>query len=134
MDSSHYWLRDPRLLLISGVLLGIGLGLLIGWQLWPVSYYNTELYDLHTGYQDDFVVMVGALYALEGDAQAARQALAQLSPPSANRSPESMLIEVTERYIAQGASPTDIHYLVNLADALDSRTTPMQPYLDSQQP
>jgi hypothetical protein len=108
--------------------------LLIGWQLWPVSYYNTELYDLHTGYQDDFVVMVGALYALEGDAQAARQALSQLTPPSANRSPESILIEVTERYIAQGAYRTDIHYLVNLADALDSETTPMQPYLDGQQP
>ena len=128
------WLLDARLLLIGGVLLGIGLGLLIGWQIAPVSYYNTDLYDLRARYQDEYVVMVGTLYALERDAEAARHALSLLSNPKTPRSAQEIVVDVTERYIARGAAPRDIAYLVSLAQALDSVTTPMQPYLGGQQP
>jgi len=128
------WLLDPRLLLIGGALLGIGLGLVIGWLVWPVTYYDTDVYDLRADYQDEFVVMAGALYALERDVGAARQWLALLSDPQAPRSAEAIVVEVAERYIARGASPTDIGHLVGLAEALGSVTTPMQPYLSGQQP
>jgi len=128
------WLLDPRVSLVWGILLGIGLGLVIGWLVWPVSYYNTDLYDLHPGYQDEYVVMVGAFYALEGDVSAARQWLASLSPPDTPVSPEAILVDVTERYIARGENSTDIGYLVNLAEALGNVTTPMQPYLEGRQP
>ena len=127
-------LFDPRLLLIWGILLGIGLGLLIGWIVWPVSYYNTDVYDLHPGYQDEYVVMVGAFYALQGDLDAARGWLASLSPPGAPMSPEAIVVDVTERYIARGENRTDIGYLVHLAQALGSVTMPMQPYLEGPSP
>ena len=115
-------------------MLGIGLGLVAGWLVWPVSYYDTDVYDLRADYQDDFVVLVGALQALEQDADAARQLLALLSNPDTPRPIEAILIEVTERYIARGADPTEIGYLVNLAQALDSVTLPMQPYLNEGRP
>ena len=117
---------------MGGILLGIGLGLFIGWQIAPVSYYNTDLYDLRDRYQDEYVVMVGALYALERDAEAARHALSLLSDPETPRSAQEIIVDVTERYIARGAAPRDIAYLVGLAQALDSVTTPMQPYLGGQ--
>jgi hypothetical protein len=128
------WLRDARLLLIIGILCGIGLGLVAGWQVWPVSYYDTDLSDLRSDYQDEYVVMVGALYALEQDRDAARQLLSELSEPSTAQSVEAIIVDVTERSIARGASPTEIGYLVGLAQALDSVTTPMQPYVNERQP
>jgi hypothetical protein len=128
------WFLDPRLLLIGGALLGIGLGLIIGWLIWPVSYYNTDVYDLRADYQDEFVVMIGALYALEQDVGAAGQRLALLSPPNAPKSAEAIVVEVAERYIARGADPIDIGHLVGLAEALGSVTPPMQPYLGEGRP
>lgn len=134
MTDWRSWLGDPKLLLITGILLGIGVGLVAGWLVWPVTYYDTDVYDLHAEYQDDFVVMVGALNALEQDTPASRQLLALLSDPDAPETAETIVIDLTERFIARGADPTDIAYLVRLAQALDSVTTPMQPYLNDQRP
>lgn len=128
------WFLDPRFLFIGGILLGSGLGLIIGWLVWPVSYYDTNVYQLRDDYQDEFVVMVGALCTLERDVEAAHQSLALLSHPDAPRTPEAIVVEVTERYIASRALPSDIACLVGLAEALGTVTTPMQPYLGGQQP
>ena len=129
MNGWHSWLLDPKLLLIGGVLIGIGLGLIVGWLLWPVSYSDTDVFDLHADYQDDYVVMVGALHALEEDTAASRRLLTLLSDAKAPRTVEGIVVDVTERYIARGASPTDIGYLISVARALGTVTTPMQPYL-----
>ena len=134
MNDWRSWFRDPRLLFIGGILCGIGLGLLAGWLAWPVNYYDIDVYDLRRDYQDDFVVMVGALYALEQDVEVARQQLRLLSDPGAPRPLESIVVDVTERYIARGANTTDVDYLVGLAQALGSVTTPMQPYLKEPRP
>jgi hypothetical protein len=128
------WFHDPRLLLILGLLLGIGLGLIAGWVVWPVTYYDTDVYDLRVDYRDDLVVMVGALQAQEGDVDTARQLLSLLSDPSAPRSLDAIVVDVAERYIARGASLTDIRYLVGLAQAFGSVTTPMQPFLNDGPP
>jgi hypothetical protein len=128
MNSRRGWFLDPRLLFIGGALAGIGLGLLLGWLVWPVSYYDTDVYDLRADYQDEFVLMVGALYALEQDVEAARSWLVLLSDPRAPTTPEAIVVAVTERFIARGAPSPDIRYLVGLADALGTVTTPMQPF------
>ncbi len=134
MNGWRSWFLDPKLLLMGGILIGISLGLAAGWLVWPVSYYNTDVYDLHPEYQDDFIVMVGELQALEQDIGSARQLLALLSDPEAPQGVEATVVDVTERYIARGANPTDIQYLVRLAQALGSVTTPMQPYLNEPRP
>lgn len=134
MNVRRSWLLDSRLLFIGGVLLGIGVGLVAGWLLWPVTYTDTDLYDLHPDYQDELVVMAGALNALEGDTALARQLLAQVSNPDVPRSAEAVVVDVTERYIARGASAADIGYLVHLAKALNAVTTPMQPFLNEPGP
>jgi hypothetical protein len=78
--------------------------------------------------------MVGALDTLQQDVPASRQLLALLSDPKTPRSIESIIVDVTESYIARGANPVDIEHLVSLAEALGAVTTPMQPYLNEQQP
>jgi hypothetical protein len=128
MNSRRGWFLDPRLLFIGGALAGIGLWLLLGWLVWPVSYYDTDVYDLRADYQDEFVLMVGALYALEQDVEAARSWLVLLSDPRAPTTPEAIVVAVTERFIARGAPSPDIRYLVGLAEAVGTVTTPMQPF------
>lgn len=134
MKAWRSWFLDPRVLLITGVLLGIGSGLLAGWLVWPVSYYDTDMFDLRADYQDEFVVMVGALYALEKNTESANRLIALLSNPDAPQAVDDIVVDVTERYIARGVNPADIRYLVRLAEALGTVTTPMQPYLQEGQP
>lgn len=58
-----------------GALLGLALGLAIGWWWWPVQWVNAYPTDLAPGYQDEYVAMVADSYALTSDAEAARQRL-----------------------------------------------------------
>ena len=90
MNDWRSWFLDPRLLLILGILLGIGLGLIAGWLVWPVSYYDTDVYDLRADYQDDFVVMVGALNALEQDVGSSRGRTDRRSRSGAPASPQAV--------------------------------------------
>ncbi len=130
MNARRQWFLDPRLLLLGGILAGIGLGLYHGWMVDPVEVVDTDIYDLRADYQDDFVVMVGALYRLEGNAQTARQLLGRLNRPDA----ENVVVDVTERYIARGARRQDIVYLVGLAQGLGVVTEPMRPFLQAEVP
>ncbi|MCS7283342.1 MAG: hypothetical protein NZ769_08365 [Anaerolineae bacterium] len=110
---------------LLGLALGLGLGLLVGWVLWPVQYTNTAPAQLRQDYRTDYILMVAAAYRVEGDPEAARGRLAQLDPED----PSRPLVELTEALIAQGGRPQDIRMLVRLAEALGAVTPPMTPYL-----
>ena len=48
-------LRTKQLILIAavGIVVGLGLGLLFTWQVWPVQYYDTDPVDLRAEHKDD---------------------------------------------------------------------------------
>lgn len=56
---------------LLGLALGLGLGLLVGWVLWPVQYTNTAPAQLRQDYRTDYILMVAAAYRVEGDLEAA---------------------------------------------------------------
>ena len=56
----------------AGLLLGIAAGLLAGWVVWPVEYSNVTPDELADRYQFDYVMMVAATYAADGDLELAR--------------------------------------------------------------
>lgn len=118
-------MRNPLLLGLVGLALGITLGLLVGWVLWPVQYTNTAPAQLRQDYRNDYVLMVAAAYQVEGNADAALERLARLDPEQ----PTHPLVELTETLIAQNGRPGDISMLVQLAEALGSTTPAMGPYL-----
>ncbi|MGQ9467176.1 MAG: hypothetical protein ACUVXE_02745 [Anaerolineae bacterium] len=118
-------MRNPLLLGLVGLALGIALGLLIGWVLWPVQYTNTAPAQLRQDYRNDYVLMVAAAYQVEGNAGAALERLARLDPEQ----PTRPLVELTETLIAQNGRPGDISMLVQLAEALGVTTPAMGPYL-----
>jgi hypothetical protein len=67
--------RKTLLWLGLGALIGLALGLAIGWWWWPVQWVNAYPTDLAPGYQDEYVAMVADSYALTSDAEAARRRL-----------------------------------------------------------
>lgn len=67
-------------LILAGLALGVALGLVAGWTVWPVEYTGAPLSALGEGTREDMVVMIATAYAADGDLEAARSALADLSP------------------------------------------------------
>jgi hypothetical protein len=117
-------------LLFLGIAAGIGLGLLIGWLLWPVRYTNTSLDQLHPAYREEYIRMVALAYQVDGDLSLAREQLAELNPTE----PHVPLVTLTEKLIERRAAPHVIRPLVRLSDDLNALTPSMEPYLQESEP
>lgn len=104
---------------------GVGLGLLVGWVLWPVQYYDTAPADLHPDYKDEYVRMVALTYDVTHDLTTARNRLTRLD----GEEPTAPLVDLTERLIDRGVEPDIIRPLATLARDLDAATPSMAPYL-----
>ncbi|MCS7251569.1 MAG: hypothetical protein RMK32_07405 [Anaerolineae bacterium] len=78
-----------------GLLLGLGMGVFLGYSIWPVRYINVEPKDLHPDWQAEYVRMVALAYARDRDLALAQARLALLGDP----------IEVLQRLIARSPAP-----------------------------
>ena len=83
--------------LVVALIAGLGLGLLIGWVLWPVQYTDTDLYSLRERERAAYVELVADAYAASGDQQMAIERLQKLVKPGAS------LQEVAD-YVAEVAA------------------------------
>jgi hypothetical protein len=113
------------LVIIIGLAAGVGLGLLIGWRLYPTEFVNATPAYLATGYQQDYVRLVAAGYALDGDLAVAQTRLAGLGEEG-----EAVLTAVMIDAILQQQNEQEIRQLVNLAAALGINSPAMTPYLN----
>ncbi len=118
-------MRKILLLGLIGLVIGVALGLLVGWGLWRVQYTNTAPAQLRQDYANDYVLMVAAAYQVEGSVEAARERLSSLDPEAPAR-------PVVEQLIANGGRPGDIRILARLAQALEAATPALLPYLEAQ--
>jgi hypothetical protein len=64
-------LQNTRAVLIVGVVLGLALGLIIGWGIWPVTYTDTTPELLRADLQEDYLRMTVDSFARTGDLDAA---------------------------------------------------------------
>jgi hypothetical protein len=69
---------------LLGLLLGLGLGLLAGWVLWPAEYDSIAPDLLPAAYQTDYANMIAANYARTADLDSARAQLARLGPSASD--------------------------------------------------
>jgi len=109
----------------AGAVVGLAMGLAVGWWLWPVQYTNTAPAVLRQDYRDDYVVMVAAAYEVEGDLGQARERLILLDPEE----PAAPVTELAERLVEASGSVQDI---TRLAWALGAITPTLTPYLEGQ--
>ena len=116
--------------LLAGTVVGLLFGALVGWVIWPVQYTDTDPVDLRPEHKDDYVIMVSAAYALDGDLEEAEARLAELEVDDVSQ----VVADLASRYISIGAALVDIRNLVQLADALGSSDRAMLDYIATPTP
>jgi hypothetical protein len=110
-----------------GLVIGISLGLFLGWYAWPIEFTDANPSVLVEEYKQDYVLMIAADYALTGDLDAARQKVASLGSGS-----EDFIFSFTLDQILQSSNPTEIRQLAELANDLGIYSPAMDPYLDGE--
>lgn len=106
-------------------LVGLVLGLVVGWVWWPVEYYDTEIADLKETYRADYVVLVSDAYALTSDLDAARERLSRLDVPDV----AALVLSLAETTRAAGGPAAKVGRLARLAAALGASGPAVAPYL-----
>ena len=81
--------------LVGGVLVGLLLGLAIGWWWWPVEWTNSTPGNLRVDFQSDYIAWVAEQYAKTGDLEWARSKL------GAEYWKEGQLAQTLERLAAE---------------------------------
>jgi hypothetical protein len=115
-----------------GCLAGLVFGLIVGWQLLPVKYINTEIGNFGQEQAEEYVVMVAAEFASDHDVDRARERLAELDVPN----PEQFVSYVADRYVQQDLGPEDADTvnLIRLSEALGVGTLSMVAYISTPTP
>jgi hypothetical protein len=111
---------------LLGLIAGVALGFLIGSILSP----ETTIADLPVEDKEEYIVLVGAAYVVDGDLEKAQVRLAKLEAPNAGL----WVADLTERYITEGRAETDIEALAALAHGLGVDTPQTLAYLATATP
>ena len=105
--------RKTLIALVSGALLGLLLGLAIGWWWWPVEWTNSTPGNLRSDFQSDYIAWVSEQYASTGDLEWARAKL------GVEYWKEGQLTDTFER-LAEERSDQEAVRLRALAQALEA--------------
>lgn len=101
-------------LLLAAAAAGLVLGLIYGWGIRPVEYYDTSPDSLRADYRTDYVLMVAEAYDGEGNIDRAIQRLAALGPQPPFETASQALAYAREHDFAAA----DLERLAALADDL----------------
>jgi hypothetical protein len=121
-----WWRSLPRIVIWIGLgaLVGIGLGLLVGWVVWPLEYTEADPTILEEGYQRDYTLMIASAYSMDRDLERARDRLRSLDMAEPNK----WLLTVTVDHILEGEDEVVSQHLVDLASMLGLYSPVMDPY------
>jgi hypothetical protein len=100
-----------RWYLLTGLLIGLGLGLLVAWVIYPVQYVNSSPYSLGESSKESYRSMIAQAYLADGDLERARQRLILLR----DTSPVQVLADQAQRLVAKNGSPQEARALAQLA-------------------
>lgn len=114
--------------LIIGAVVGLGIGLFLGWVQFPAQPVDSPASALTQRAKDDWTVMVARAYAQDGDLTGAFDRLRPLAPANV----PLFVQDVTERTISASGDVSDIRALVALSAGLGRLTPLMEPYQQAQ--
>ncbi len=109
--------------LLIGVLIGLVVGVFLGWEQFPVEYTNSSMSALAPRYQEDFTVMVAEGYLYDQDINGALTRL----QPLGKENIFNYIQDLTERLISQ-SKVSAIPPMVALAEAVGRLTPAMEIY------
>lgn len=113
------------LFILIAVAAGIGVGLAMGWYVWPVTFTESAPTRMRQDWKDEAIWMAAQAFAYDRDLDAAR---ARLRPLGAD-DPGKLVLGRTEKAIAQNLPAQHITGLARLAAALGARSERTDPYL-----
>lgn len=117
--------------LLTGLALGLIIGLAYAWLVRPVQYTNTAPASLRSDFKDQYRVLIASAYASNGDLVRARARLELLQDEDAAK----ILAEQAQRKLAQDGSTSEARALGLLAVALgEAPPTAIQPDQSSEAP
>lgn len=102
--------------LLTGLLIGLGLGLLTSWIIFPIKYVDTAPEILALEYKDVYRIRIAESFRANGDIGRTRQRLALLN----DLEPIQLLVAQSQRLLANGGSSQDAEALARLAAALQN--------------
>ena len=117
-------MKRAFLFLLMGFLLGGALGLYLGWVVYPTQLVNVTPAELTPALQDDYLRLIAATYAQDGDFTAVQSRLAALRRPDLN---EWVLRQTVDTILA-GEDEAEIRQLVTLATSLGLDSPAFVPY------
>jgi len=97
--------------LLTGVVIGLALGLIYAWLISPVAYVDTDPATLRKDYKETYRSQIAAAYAATGNLTRARLRLALLK----DTDPAAALAAQAQSILAQGGSQEEAHHLALLA-------------------
>lgn len=112
--------RRPPWYLLTGLALGLVLGLGVAWLAAPVEYLDTRPSSLRADFKDDYRALVAAAFVATGDLGRAQARLALLDDPD----PARTLAMLAQRTLAEGGSADRARALGLLAAALETGQLP----------
>jgi hypothetical protein len=108
------------LYLLTGVILGVVMGLLYVWLYSPTEYVDTNPSSLRADYKDAYRAAIASAYNASGDLTRAEARLALLREDNLT----SVLAAQSQRYLAEGYSYNDAVALARLSAALEGAPAP----------
>lgn len=115
-------------LFVVAFLVGIGMGLVLGWQVWPVEWYNTDPSDLRVEHQMDYIVMTADSLAVTGDPEAARGRLLELTDRNTTWPQVVSLVYRVEERCEENDDSAAALRVRRLAEALDMPSVEAVPF------
>jgi hypothetical protein len=100
--------------LLTGLLIGLVLGIGYAWALSPLEYVDTPPSSLRADFKDEYRYLIAASYRVTGNLDRARARLALLGDPD----PVAALGEQAQRMLAASAPTGAIRLVTDLAEAV----------------
>jgi hypothetical protein len=72
MDTLLQLIRRPRNAFIAGLVVGLIIGLVFAWEIWPTELKNATPSHLRSDFQRNYILWVASQYAIDHDLNAAR--------------------------------------------------------------
>jgi hypothetical protein len=111
--------------LLTGLLIGLGLGLIYAWLVEPVEYIDTAPHSLSPAIKERYRSLISLAYAADGDIGRARQRMALLQ----DSNPQNELASQAQQEVAQNGSPQESQALALLAEDISQASASDQPTL-----
>jgi hypothetical protein len=73
--------RQAPLYLLTGLVIGLALGLLFGYRIFPVQFFDITPASLHQDFQEDYLELVGLAYHADNDIGRAYSRISEMMSP-----------------------------------------------------